>query len=210
MKILIACEFSGIVRDAFTKVGHHAVSCDLLPTERPGEHYQGDVMDIIDDGWDMMIAHPPCTYLANSGLHYLKTKPNRIAKLKDAFTFWLALWDSPIQLKAFENPTGWLNTHWQIPNQIIQPYYFGHNEIKTTCLWLQGLPLLQPTQLLPKPVPIKSILRKSGKHAGKMYNYYWRQGKSAHDRSRTFQGIADAMAIQWGTDYKPQQCSLNF
>ncbi len=198
IKILIACEFSGIVREAFRRNGHDAMSCDLLDTEIPGNHYKGDARDIINDGWDMMIAHPPCTYFANAGLHYLKSQPDRVEKQKTAFDFWLTLWNAPIYYKAFENPIGWLNTNWKKPTQIIQPYYFGHNELKTTCLWLHRLNPLEPTKLLERPKPTGYVIRKTGRLKGQRYNYYWRQSKTAKQRSRTFQGIANAMAEQWG------------
>ncbi len=200
MNVLIACECSGIVRDAFDAKGHLAVSCDLLPSERPGIHYQGDVRDILDCGWDLMIAHPPCTYFAKSGMHYLKTQVGRPEKLKLSFDFWLELWNAPIPLKAFENPAGWLNTHWMKPTQIVQPYFFGDSARKETCLWLHGVNSLIPTDLLPAPPPKGYVIRKSGYLAGNRYNYHWRAGKSAHRRSRTFQGIADAMAEQWGAE----------
>jgi len=197
MKILVACEYSGRTRDAFAALGHEAWSCDLLPTEIPGNHYRGDVRDILSNDWDLLIAHPPCTYLANAGLHYLKTKPERVRQLEDAFEFVLSLWNSPINQICIENPVGWLNTHWRKPSQKIQPYYFGEKELKTTCLWLKNLPPLWFTGVTEKPKPNGYVVRKSGKAIGKKYNYYWRQSKSAHDRSRTFNGIARAMAEQW-------------
>ena len=198
MKILVACEFSGRVRDAFIARGHNAISCDLLPSDTPGPHYQGDVLRILDWGWDMMLAFPPCTYLCNAGLHYLKTQPDRKNKLEAAFQFFINLWQAPIDKVCLENPVGWLNTHWQKPSQIVQPYYFGEPELKTTCLWLRGLPLLNRTNEVERPKPKGSIIRKSGNQQGKIYNYYWRQGKTAKRRSTIFQGVADAMAAQWG------------
>lgn len=207
LRVLIACEFSGIVRDAFIARGHDAISCDLLPTESEGPHYQGDVLDIINDGFDLLIAHPPCTYLSNSGLHYLKTRPERKNNLDKAFEFVLNLWNAPIEKICIENPTGWLNTNWMKPGQIIQPYYFGEPELKTTCLWLKELlPLIHSKvdELFykkthtEKPLPIGYVLRKTGQQTGKKYNYYWRQGKSGRDRSRTFKSIAHEMAEQWG------------
>ena len=207
MKILIACEESGTVRDAFIKRGHDAVSCDIIPTSSPGPHIQGDVLEILNDGWDMMIAFPPCTYLANAGLHYLKDNPDRIEKLKNAFSLVKSLYYSQINKVAIENPTGWLNTNWKKPNQTIQPYYFGEPELKTTCLWLKNLPplhyrlhddLFGKATATKRPIPIKQITRKTGRQKGAKYSYYWRQGKSAKIRSKTFQGIADAMAEQWG------------
>jgi hypothetical protein len=204
MRVLVACEYSGIVRDAFIAKGHDAVSCDILDTESPGPHYKGNVLDVLNDGWDLMIAHPPCTYFANAGLHYLKKRPERKEQLYNSFEFVLALWNAPIDKICIENPTGWLNTNWMKPAQIIQPWYFGDPELKTTCLWLKGLSRLfglieiaqRPWKY--KPQPRHTITRKSGDKAGQPYNYYWRQGKKAKDRAKTFPGIAKAMADQWG------------
>lgn len=148
--------------------------------------------------WDMMIAFPPCTYLSNAGLHYLKDNPIRQQKLQDAYQFVLSLWNAPIPRIAIENPTGWLNTHWRKPDQKIQPYYFGDNERKTTWLWLKNLPFLFVTKWLPDVKPTKYCVRKSGKKIGQIYNYYYHEGRNSEDRARTFQGIADAMAQQWG------------
>jgi site-specific DNA-cytosine methylase len=197
MRVLVACEFSGIVREAFAERGHDAWSCDLLDTEIPGQHIKGNVLEHLDDGWDLMIAHPPCTYFANAGLHYLKTRPNRQAKLEESFEFIKTLWEAPIKRIALENPTGWLNTHWMKPSQIIQPSMFGTMELKTTCLWLKKLPPLMATYY-GKVEPNGYCIRQSGNLAGKRYNYYWRQGKSSHSRARTFPAIAQAMAEQWG------------
>jgi hypothetical protein len=199
MKVLVACEFSGVVREAFRKRGHDAWSCDLLPSEDDSKfHYQQDVLSVLNGSWDLMIAHPPCTYLAKCGLHYLKTRPERIEQHKKAFEFVKALWNCPISKICIENPAGWLNTNWIKPMQIIQPYYFGHNDRKETCLWLKGLPPLFRTNECDPIKPKKVWIRKTGPKAGKGYGSYWRDGKNAHDRSRTFQGIADAMAEQWG------------
>lgn len=203
MRVLVACEYSGVVRDAFLSKGHDAMSCDILETESPGPHYKGDVLDVLNDGWDMMIAHPPCTYFANAGLHYLHTRPERKDLLKRSFEFVLALWNAPIEKICIENPTGWLNTNWRKPSQIVQPWWFGDGQLKTTCLWLKGLPRLSGLIEVAKaphkhkPAPIKTIIRRSGDKAGQPYNYYWRQGKSAKDRAKTFPGIANAMASQW-------------
>ena len=147
---------------------------------------------------DLMIAHPPCTYFANSGLHYLKDNPDRLNNLNESFEFVKLLWNSQINKIAIENPTGWLNTHWIKPSQIIQPFYFGEPEFKTTCLWLKGLPILFSTHCLEIPKPTGFCTRKTGSQVGKKYNYYLRQSKTAHDRARTFQGIANGMAEQWG------------
>ena len=181
MKVLIACEFSGIVRAAFEKMGHDAWSCDLLPTEIPGNHYQGDVFDIINDGWDLMIAHPPCTYLASSGARWWK---DRQQEQKDAIDFVLRLADCGCERIAIENPIGKLSTAWRKPDQIIQPWQFGHGETKSTCLWLFCLPLLVPTNIVSG--------REARVHKEPPSKDRWK------NRSRTFPGIAQAMAEQWG------------
>lgn len=181
MKVLIACEESQAVTIAFRNKGHEAFSCDIQECSggHPEWHLIGDVVYFLNNGWDLMIAHPPCTYLANAGLHYLKTKPERREQLKKAFEFVLTLWSAPIEKIAIENPIWWLNTNWKRPTQIIQPYYFGDNELKTTCLWLKCLPKLQGNVDVAsdinkhKPQPIHTITRKTGEHAGKPYNYYW-------------------------------------
>lgn len=194
MRVLVACEFSGIVRDAFAKRGHDAWSCDLLETERPGQHIQGDVLEVLDDGWDLMIAHPPCTYLANSGVQHLHKDDSRWSKLLRAAIFFQSLIGAPIKRVAIENPIP--HKYAPIPryHQTIQPYQFGHEAQKKTCLWLYSLPPLVSTKL-------------SGKgevhiYKGKSNGSKWYQYASGKDRwkirSRTFQGIADAMAEQWG------------
>ena len=198
LKILIACEYSGIVREAFKAKGYDVTSCDFLPTDIPGKHYQGDVFDIINDGWDMMIAHPPCTYLCIAGLHYSKKDPMRTEKTIEAVEFFRKLYDSNIPKVCVENPVGYMSTVFRKPDQIIDPFNFGVSERKKTCLWLKSLPVLEHTNTV-EVKPYKTIIRKTGSKAGQPYNYYWRQGKSAHDRSRTFQCIADAMADQWGS-----------
>jgi len=204
MKVLVACEFSGRVRDAFIAKGHDAISCDLLPTERDGPHYQGDIFDIIEYGFDLMVAHPPCTYLSNAGsLWFNEEKYGDIAKERkvlrlEAQHFVELLYECGISKIAIENPVGYLNNHWKKPDQVIQPYYFGDCESKRTCLWLKGLPILNYTNIV-KP-KIYSYF-KSGKHIGKpIYGtQYLSYGKDrGKKRSVTFQGIADAMAEQWG------------
>lgn len=197
MKVLIACEYSGAVRDAFIAKGHDAVSCDILPTESPGPHHEGSVLDIIDDGWDLMVAHPPCTYLCVAGLHYSKKDPIRMGKTLEAVEFFKRLYHAPIDKVCIENPVGYLSTVFRKPDQIVDPFNFGVPERKKTCLWLRGLPKLEHTNTV-EVKPSKTIIRKSGSKKGQPYNYYWRQGKTAHDRSRTFQCIADEMAKQWG------------
>lgn len=184
MRVLVACEFSGIVRDAFIARGHDAMSCDILPTERDGPHYQGDVLEILNDGWDLMIAHPPCTHLAVSGAKHFKEK---IADGRQqlAIDFFMQLANAKIPKKAIENPVCIMSTKWRKPDQIIQPWMFGHGETKATCLWLEGLPLLTPTDIVEGRSPRIHRLPPSKNR--------WKE------RSRTFQGIAEAMADQWGT-----------
>lgn len=193
MKVLIACEFSGTVRDAFIKKGHDAISCDLLPTEAPGPHYQGNVIDIINDGFDLMIAHPPCTYLCSSGMHWT-TRGLRDSQLtEDALSFVRLLMNAPIKHIAIENPVGCISTRIRKPDQIIQPWQFGHPESKSTCLWLKNLPLLQPTNILQKPESGRwSNQTKSGQNKLAPSKNRWAE------RSKTYYGIADAMAKQWG------------
>jgi len=196
MKILIACEFSGTVRDAFTKIGHDAWSCDLEPNELPGNHYQGSVLDIINDGWDMMIAHPPCTHLAASGARHFEKK-RADGRQQQGIDFFMILANSNIPKYAIENPIGIMSTIWRKPEQIIQPYEYGHGTTKATCLWLKNLPLLKPTNIVDKG---EVITFKSGKRMSKWF-YESSQLKPKERekmRNKTFQGIADAMAEQWG------------
>lgn len=183
MKILIACEFSGIVREEFKKRGHYAMSCDFLPTEIPGNHYQGDVMDIINDGWDMMIAHPPCTDIAVSGARWFWYK-RQDGRQQRAIDFFMMLAGTKIDKTCIENPVGIMSTEWRRPNQIIQPWQFGHGEVKKTCLWLKGLPLLKPSNIAEGREP-KIWKMPPSKDRGML-------------RSITYQGIAKAMAVQWG------------
>jgi hypothetical protein len=144
MRVLVACEYSGMVRDAFVRAGHYALSCDLLPSEQPGEHYQGDIMDILDDEWDLMIAHPPCTHLAVSGARWFKDKQVEQA---EALDFVRLLLDAPIPKIALENPVSIISSRIRKPDQIIQPYEYGHEATKTTCLWLKNLPPFLPILL---------------------------------------------------------------
>lgn len=181
VRVLVACEFSGTVRDAFTARGHDAVSCDLLPSETPGPHYQGDVLDILGDGWDLMIAHPPCTHLAVSGARWFAEKREEQAQALD---FVRALLDAPIPRIALENPVSVISSRIRKPDQIVQPWHFGHGEVKATCLWLKGLPPLVPTDVV------------DGREAR-----VWRMPPGPDrwkERSRTFTGLAAAMADQWG------------
>ena len=181
LKVLVACEFSGIVRDAFTAKGRTAVSCDLLDSERPGTHYRGPVEDILNDSWDMMIAFPPCTHLASSGArHWYRKKEEQT----EALEFVQRLLEAPIGRICIENPVGKISTAIRKPDQIIQPWQFGHGDIKTTCLWLKGLPTLQPTNIVDGRYSRILALSPSPDR--------WRE------RSRTYSGIAAAMAEQWG------------
>lgn len=181
MKVLVACEFSGVVREAFAAKGHDAWSCDLLPSEKPGKHIQGNVLDILNQEWDLMIAHPPCTYLAVSGARWWK---DRIEEQKQALDFVRVLMDAPCEKIAIENPVSKISTAIRKPDQIIQPWQFGHGETKATCLWLKGLPKLTPTNIVDGR---ENRIHKMPPSANR--------GK---ERSRTYQGIADAMANQWG------------
>jgi site-specific DNA-cytosine methylase len=190
MKVLVACEFSGTVRDAFKALGHHAVSCDLLPTETPGWHHEGDVRDILRQSWDLMIAHPPCTDLAVSGAAWFKEK---IAdgRQQRALDFVQMLMDAPIPRICIENPISVISSKIRKPDQIIQPWMFGHLETKATCLWLKGLPKLIPTTDL-KEETMKLPER------DRMRLHYLPPGPNRwKERSKTFHGIAYAMASQW-------------
>jgi site-specific DNA-cytosine methylase len=181
MKVLIACEYSGTVRDAFIAQGHNAISCDLLPTDALGPHYQGDVRDILNDGFDLMIAHPPCTHLAVSGARWFKDKQ---AKQAEALDFVRLLLSAPIDKIALENPISIISSRIRKPNQIIQPWQFGHGETKATCLWLKNLPCLIPTNIV-EGREAKVHLMSPGPDRWKL-------------RSTTYKGIAQAMAEQWG------------
>lgn len=181
MKVLVACEFSGTVRDAFAARGHDAWSCDLLPTERPGQHLHCDVREVLDRKWDLMIAHPPCTHLAVSGARWFHLKQKEQA---EALDFVRLLLDAPIEKIALENPVSIISSRVRKPDQIIQPWQFGHGETKATCLWLKNLPLLQPTEVV--------VGREARVHKMPPSPDRWKL------RSITYQGIADAMAAQWG------------
>ena len=181
MKVLIACEYSGTVRDAFIAKGHDAMSCDILPTDVPGPHYQGDVRDLLDHPWELMIAHPPCTHLAVSGARWFKEK--RIEQA-EALKFVKELLDCNIPRIALENPISIISSRIRKPDQIIQPWMFGHGETKATCLWLKNLPKLNPTNIVDG--------RDDRIHKMPPSPDRWKL------RSLTYQGIADAMAEQWG------------
>ena len=196
MRVLVACEYSGRVRDAFAARGHDAMSCDLLPTDAPGKHYQGDIFDVIDDGWDLMIAHPPCTYLCSSGLHWNKRIDGRQALTDDALTFVQRLLDAPISRIALENPIGCISSQIRKPDQTIQPYQFGHDASKSTCLWLKNLPVLTPTELIaPRIVAGK---RRWANQTDSGQNKLPPSADRWKIRSETYAGIAAAMAAQWG------------
>ena len=191
MRVLVACELSGVVRDAFIERGHDAVSCDILPTEQPGPHIQGDVLEILDEGWDLMIAHPPCTHLAVSGARWFKDK---LEEQKEALDFVRVLLDAPIPMIALENPVSVISTQIRKPDQIVQPYWFGDEATKTTCLWLKNLPPLEPTDMVGKG---ERHITKSGRSLPKWYNLPPSPDR-AKIRSATFVGFAKAMAGQWG------------
>lgn len=196
MRVLVACEYSGTVRDAFKRAGHYALSCDLLPSEAPGFHYQGDVMDIIGNGWDLMIAHPPCTYLCSSGLHWNKRRPERAQQTEGALDFVRQLLNAPIARIALENPIGCISTRIRKPNQTIQPYQFGHDASKATCLWLKGLSPLTPTDLIAPRMVDK--LKRWANQTDSGQNKLPPSADRWKIRSETYKGIADAMANQWG------------
>jgi len=195
MKILIACEFSGTVRDAFIQRGHDAVSCDILPSEKPGPHIQGDVLEVLNDGWDMMIAFPSCTYLTNSGVVWLHRDPERWAKLDEGAAFFRKLLNAPIGRKCIENPIMHKYARERVgrdKTQVIQPWMFGHMEQKATCLWLEELPPLKPTNV------VKLEMMKLPKRERERLYYISPRPDRWKDRSRTYIGIAEAMAQQWG------------
>lgn len=191
-RVLVACEYSGRVRDAFIRAGCDAMSCDLLDTEAPGPHYRGDVFDVIDGGWDLLIAHPPCTYLAVSGMHWNKRRPERDALTADALDFVRRLMAAPIRRKAVENPVSVISTRIRKPDQTIQPHWFGHDASKTTCLWLEGLPPLEATRHV-----APGVNGRWGNQTASGQNKLAPSADRWKERSRTYEGIAQAMADQW-------------
>jgi hypothetical protein len=192
MRVLVACEYSGRVRDAFIAKGHEAMSCDLLPTEKPGPHYQGDVRDVMDYPWDLMIAHPPCTDLSVSGAAwFVKKKMNGSQQMSASFFMMLAKSDIP--RIAIENPICIMSRLWRKPDQIVQPWMFGHMEQKATCFWLKNLPVLYPTN------DVKAQMMELPKNKRERLHYLPPSDDRWKLRSETFQGIADAMAEQWWT-----------
>jgi hypothetical protein len=221
-RVLVACEYSGRVRDAFIALGHDAMSCDLLPTDVPGPHYQGDVRDVIGDGWNLMVSHPPCTYLCSSGLHWNKRTPGRQALTDESIEFVRLLLDAPIKHIALENPIGCISTLIRKPEQTIQPWQFGEDASKSTCLWLKNLPLLTHTEIIEprwvccgidlpdgvgkygcvncvgdkKPRPRWANQTNSGQNKLPPSEDRWKT------RSETYRGIAQAMAEQWSRHIK--------
>lgn len=198
MKVLVACEFSGTVRDAFLSIGHDAVSCDLLPSNSPGPHYQGDVRDVLHNDWDLMIAHPPCTYLSVSGMHWTKRGLRDPRLTEEALDFVELLLEAPIGSICLENPVSVISSRLRKPDQVVHPWQFGHDASKKTCLWLIGLPPLEPTQIIePRLVDGK-----------KRWSNQTDSGQSklgpSHDRwkirSTTYKGLAVAMANQWSNN----------
>ncbi len=218
MKVLVACEYSGRVRDAFLARGHDAMSCDLLPTDAPGPHYQGDVRDVLHQGWDLMVAHPPCTYLSVSGMHWTRRGLRDPQLTEDALDFVRMLLDAPVHKIALENPVSVISSRIRKPDQIINPYQFGDDASKKTCLWLKNLPLLRQTTLIePRWVCCGAVLPEgvgkygcpncSGKRAasprwGNQTDSGQNRLPPSEDRwkkrSETYLGIAEAMAEQWG------------
>lgn len=214
MRVLVACEYSGRVREAFRELGHEAYSCDLLPSDDNSPyHCQGDVLEIIHDGWDLMIAHPPCTFLASSGAKWLyhpedkglpvegrrphPLYPNRKGDREDAANFFMALWEAPIERVAIENPVGYMSTVFRKPDQIVHPWWFGEEASKATCLWLRGLPELVATDVVGKG---EYLTTSGGKKIPKWYSDAPSGSKAERQkaRSKTFLGMAKAMAEQWG------------
>ena len=197
MKVLVACEFSGVVRDAFIAKGHDAWSCDLLPTDSPGPHIQGDVLTVLNQGWDLMIAHPPCTYLTVAGQKAITPKYNpnwqeRVIEREKAVEFVKALLAAPIPMIAIENPVGHLPKFIGPYTQIVRMNEFGHDAIKPTCLWLKNLPALKPTNIV-------EATRHQNPNGRRTSKWYSNCGWSSKKRATTFKGLAEAMAEQWTT-----------
>jgi hypothetical protein len=191
MKVLIACEYSGVVRNEFLKLGHEAMSCDLLAQDSEGPHYQGDVRDVLDYPWDLMIAHPPCTDLSVSGAAWFEKKRMNGSQQASA-SFFMMLSKSSIPKIAIENPICIMSTLWRKPDQIIHPWMFGHMEQKTTCLWLKNLPKLTPTNI------VKEEMMKLPRNQRERLHFLSPSEDRWKLRSQTYQGIAEAMASQWG------------
>ena len=218
MNVLVGCEFTGTVRDAFDRRGHNAWSVDLLPTEKPGQHIQGDLIHVLSNSWDLMIAHPPCTYLCSSGQHWNARRPGRAAETEAALEFVSILMAAPIPKIAIENPIGIISTRIRKPDQIIQPWQFGHDASKATCFWLKGLPRLNATAIVeprwvccgaelppgvgkygcPNCEGEKVARPRWGNQTNSGQNRLGPSEKRWAERSRTYPGIAEAMAAQWG------------
>jgi hypothetical protein len=196
MRVLIACEYSAVVREAFAKLGHDAWSCDILPSDFPGKHIQDDVLNHLEDGWDLMIAHPPCKFLSNSGVCHLHTDKGRFKKMQKGALFFKKLLDAPIPMIVVENPIMHkyaVEIIGRKQDQVIQPFMFGHPESKATCLWLKNLPLLKPTK------NVRDEMEKLPKSKSQRIHYTSPRKDRWKIRSKTFPGIAQAMAEQWGT-----------
>lgn len=213
MKVLIVCEESQTVCKAFREIGHEAYSCDIQECSggHPEWHFQMCALEAIKlKDWDLVIAHPPCTYFSRAGIQFIHKQPDRMEKLLNSFEFVKAIWECGIERICLENPIGWLNTNWKKPTQIIHPWYFGDNEMKETCLWLKNLPRLNglkeiainPAKYHPKPE--KSRIGSDGKMKNK---YFISRVNTAKERSKTFPGVANAMAEQWGRLNKLKQAS---
>ena len=199
MNILIACEYSGTVRDAFARQGHNAVSCALLPSDTDGHHVIGDIRDLLNGEWDMLIAFPPCTHLAVSGARWFPEK-RADGRQQEGIDFFMDMVNAPIDRIAIENPIGIMSSHYRKPNQIIQPWMFGHLEQKSTCLWLKNLPTLESTD------NVLEAMMDLPKNKRERLHYLPPSEDRWKLRSKTFQGIAEAMADQWGN--LPSQLSL--
>jgi len=203
MRVLVACEYSGVVRDAFRSLGHDAWSCDLLPTDVPGPHYQGDVTKLLGEGWDLMVAHPPCTYLSVSGMHWTKRGLRDPQLTEDALAFVQLLLDAPIERIALENPVSIISSRIRKPEQIVQPWQFGHDASKKTCLWLKNLPPLVPTRVVePRVVGGK---KRWGNQTDSGQNRLGPSQDRWKIRSQTYEGIARAMAQQWSVNQEEKQ-----
>ena len=196
MNVLVACEYSGVVRDAFIAKGHNAISCDILPTDSPGPHIEGDAISLLGCSWDLLIAHPPCTYLCNSGVCHLHRDPDRWGELDEAADFFKIFLAADVERIAIENPIMHKYAKQKIgcgqQSQVIQPYMFGHMEQKATCLWLKGLPNLKPTK------DVKEQMMKLPNKKRQRLHYLSPGENRAKERSKTYTGIAAAMAEQWG------------
>jgi hypothetical protein len=194
LRVLVACEYSGVVRDAFIARGHDAISCDLLPTDVPGPHYQGDVRNLLNYPFDLMIAHPPCTHLSVSGAAWFEAK-RLDGRQHEAVSFFMELARAPIPMVAIENPVCIMSSFWRKPDQVVQPWQFGHPEQKATCLWLKGLPVLRPTN------DVRDHMMTLPKNERERLHYLPPSADRWKLRSATFQGFADAMADQWSNAF---------